>query len=75
MLKNWADRQRPPENGRARLLWEAAHISRNEIEMRVTILRPQLTTQFSSSSPEWSQRLFTWINENSIQFGIPARII
>ena len=41
MLKNWANRQRPPDNGRARLLWEAAQVSRNKIDLTVLFFRPQ----------------------------------
>ena len=73
MLKNWVNRQRPPDSGRARLLWEAARISRNKIDLSVILLHPQFKSY--SSSNDWSQTFFTWINENSIQFGIQARII
>jgi hypothetical protein len=73
MLKNWVNRQHPPDNGRARLLWEAAHISRNKIDLSVILFRPQFKSY--SSSNDWSQTFFTWINENSIQFGIQAHII
>jgi hypothetical protein len=75
MLKNWVNRQHPPDNGRARLLWEAAHISRNKIDPAVTLLRPQFKYISSSSSNDWPQTLFTWINENSIQLRIQPRII
>ena len=73
MFKNWVKRQRPPENGRARLLWEAAHIPHNKIDLSVILLRPQFKSY--SSSNDWPQTLFTWINENSLQLGIQARII
>lgn len=74
-LKNWANRQHPPENGRARLLWEAAHVSRNKIDLSVILPRPQFKSYTSSSSNDWSQTFFSWINENSIQLRIQARII
>jgi hypothetical protein len=73
MLKKWVNRQHPPDNGRARLLWEAAHISRNNIDLTVILFRPQFIS--SSSSNDWPPKFFSWINENSIQFGIQARII
>ena len=74
MLKNWANRQHPPDNGRARLLWEAAQVSRNKIDLTALFLRPQLKHYPSSHSNDWSQTLFAWINENSIQLRIQARI-
>jgi hypothetical protein len=74
MLKNWVNRQHSPDNGRARLLWEAAHISRNKIDLTATLLHPQFKTYPSSSSNDWPQTFFTWINENSIQFGIQAHL-
>ncbi len=74
MLKNWANRQQPPDNGRARLLWEAAHVSRSKFDLSVLFPRPQYKSYPSSYSNEWSHTLFTWINENSFQLGIQARI-
>jgi hypothetical protein len=75
MLKNWVNRLHPPDNGRARLLWEAAHISRNKIDLTVILFHPQFISYSSSSSNDWPPKFFSWINENSIQFGIQARII
>jgi hypothetical protein len=75
MLKNWMNRQSPPENGRARLLWEAAHSSRSKFDLTEILLHPQFRPYSPSSPPEWSQTLFTWINENSLQLRIQARVI
>jgi len=74
MLKSWANRQRPPENGRARLLWDAAHVSSTKIEMTVPFFRPQYRTYPSSMIDDWPQTLFSWINENSLQFRFQARL-
>ena len=74
LLKNWVNRQRPPENGRARLLWEAAHVSRSKIDLNALHLHPQYKSYPSSHSNDWPQTLFTWINENSFQFGIQTRL-
>ena len=49
MLKKWVNRQHPPDNGRARLLWEASHISPNKI-------RPYL-----NSVPSSGKTLFLFI--------------
>ena len=72
MLKNWANSQQPPDNGRARLLWEAAHVSRSKFDLSRTF--PALNTNPTSYSNEWPHTLFTWINENSFQLGIQTRI-
>jgi hypothetical protein len=74
LLKNWVYRQRPPDNGRARLLWEAAHVSRSKIDLTVLFFRPQYKSYPSSHSDDWPQTLFIWINENSFQFGIQTRL-
>jgi len=74
MLKSWVYRQRPPDNGRARLLWEAAHVSRSKIDLTVLLFHPQYKPYPSSQSNDWHQTLFTWINENSFQFGIQTRL-
>lgn len=75
MIKNWANRQRPPDNGRARLLWEAAHTSRNKIDLDTLLFRPEIQPYPSSYSSDWTQTLFTWINENSFQYGLQARLV
>jgi uncharacterized ferritin-like protein (DUF455 family) len=74
MLKNWANRQRPPENGRARLLWDVAHVSRNKIDLTVLFPRPQFKTYPYSHSNDWSQTLFAWVAENSLKYGVQARL-
>jgi hypothetical protein len=74
MLKNWVNRQHPPDNGRARLLWEAAHVSRSKIDLTVHLFRPQYKSYPSSQSNDWSQTLFAWINENSFQLGNQVRL-
>ncbi len=74
MLKNWATRQRPPENGRARLLWEAAHVSRSKIDLSVLLFKPQYKSYPSSNTNDWPQTLFNWINETSMEFGLQARL-
>jgi uncharacterized ferritin-like protein (DUF455 family) len=75
MVKNWVNRQRPPENGRARLLWEAAHISRNKIDLSVLLFRPQYKSYPSSAVNDWHQTLYAWINENSMNFGLQAHLV
>ncbi|HSB65293.1 MAG TPA: hypothetical protein VLD65_01870 [Anaerolineales bacterium] len=75
LLKNWANRHCPPENARARLLWEAAQTTRNKIDLNIPLLRPQGRSITPSYSSDWTQTLFTWINENSFQYGLRARLI
>lgn len=74
MLKNWANRQRPPDNGRARLLWEAAHVSRSKFDLVKILFQPQYKSYPSSQLNDWPQTLFTWVDNNSFQFGILARL-
>jgi hypothetical protein len=74
MLKYWVNRQRPPENGRARLLWDAARFSHNKIDLSVLFFRPQYKSYPSSAVNDWHQTLFAWINENSMQTGFQARL-
>jgi hypothetical protein len=74
MLKNWVNKQCPPENGRARLLWETAQVSRGKFDLSAFRLIPQNTSFSSSYSNDWPQTLFTWISENSFQLGIQARL-
>jgi hypothetical protein len=74
LLKNWADRYSPPENIKARLLIEAAHTPRNKIDLSLLLFRPQFKAYPSSYSIDWKQTLFTWVNENSFQCGIRARL-
>ena len=75
LLKNWANRQGAPENGRARLLWEAAHTTRNKIDLDILPFRSRIRSTPPSHSSDWTQTLFTWINENSFQYGLRARLI
>jgi hypothetical protein len=74
MIKNWVNRQHPPDNGRERLLWEAAHVSRNKIDLTVLLFRPQIKSYPFSNSNDISQTLTAWINENSFHLGIQARL-
>jgi len=75
MLKNWANRQSPPDNVRARLLWEVAHIPRNRFDDSIFLFHPQFRPYPTSYSSDWTQALFAWVNENSFQVGLKARLI
>jgi len=74
LLKNWANRQRPPENERARLIWEAAHVSHSNFELNLPVFRPQYKAYPSASINDWPQTLFSWINENSLQIRFQTRL-
>jgi len=75
LVKSWANRQSPPDNGRARLLYEVAHLPHNKIDLDLLLFRPQYKSYPTSSPSDWTQTLFTWINENSFQVGLKARLI
>lgn len=75
VLKSWVAQYRPPENGRARLLWEAARASQpKRAELFAFSLRPQQDFRTSRHSNEWTQTLFYWIVEHSSHAGIQARV-
>lgn len=75
LLKKWVNRYSPPDNGRARLLWEAAHTSSNKVDLDLFLYRPQYKSSPSSSSSDWTQTLFTWMNECSFQGSLKVRVI
>jgi hypothetical protein len=61
-LKNWGYAQRAPENGRARLLWTAAHRAlqkRLHFYTRSTPTR-EVERSFYTSGPDWSRQFFAW---------------
>ena len=74
MLKNWVNQHLPPNNGRAHLLWEATRVSRNKIDLTLLLFHPQYKSSPSSRTNGSMQTLFTWINENSLQYGLQARL-
>jgi len=75
LLKNWVNRHAPPDNGRARLLWEAARTSPNKVDLDLFLYRPQYKSYSSSPSSDWAQTLFTWMNECSFQGSLKVRLI
>lgn len=74
LLKNWINRQKPPDNGRARLIWEAARISRNNRRAASMLIHSNSKSYPSPYLNNWPQTLFTWIDENSFQFALQARL-
>ena len=76
MLKNWASRSKPPENGRARLLWEAAHAPQKKLVVSPNLFHPSITAESSAHRANgWSQTLFfTWVLEHSLETGMSLRV-
>ncbi len=74
LIKSWASRYNPPDNGRARLLWEASRPSHKRIDLRALISRPQVKPYPSFYSNDRVQTLFNWINENTFQYSLQARL-
>ncbi len=74
LIKNWAGHYTSPDNGRARLLWEASQVSHHKIGIIAHFFRPQYKPNPSAYSNDWTQTFFTWINENSFQYGLQARL-
>jgi len=75
LLKGWANRQAPPDNGRARLLWAASQASRNKIDLDTLLFRPQLRPHPAFSPRDWTQTLFAWVDENSLQYRFQVHLI
>ncbi len=74
-MKNWVNRYSPPVNGRSRLLLGAARAQRNKTERDGIVYRHQYNNYPTSYASDWAQQLFSWINENSFQVGLKARLI
>jgi hypothetical protein len=73
LLKGWVSQYHPPQNGRARLLWQASRQSRNQSQY--SLLRSgELKDNGAFHSNEWSHTLFRWIIENTEHNGIQARV-
>ncbi len=74
LIKGWAYRYTPPDNGRARLLWEASRPAHKRIDLIAIFSRSQLKPFPSYNSNDRVQALFTWINENTFQYSLQARL-
>lgn len=75
LLKGWVNQVQPPQNGRARLLWEVSHQSRgNSPLFRSQTSRTDFNEYACNQSNEWTQSLFRWITENTVHNGIQARV-
>jgi len=75
LIKNWANRYKPPDNGRARLLWVATCASHSKADPDAFVYRTQYNSYPFSYANEWAQQLFHWINQNSFQVSLKARLI
>lgn len=75
MLKKWATDSKPPENGRARLLWAAANASKRRPALSPFIIRIQADEQSIGRTKDWSQTVFfSWVFEHSLQSGMAVRL-
>jgi len=74
LLKNWTGQHHPPANARARMLWEAAHLSPAAPQFMPLIPGSQLYKHPALRSDDWSQSFFVWVNEHTFQSGLQARI-
>lgn len=76
-LKNWVAQNQPPENGRARLLWKAAHLTAersSKFDLTSLFPSPDYHNYHSLKDNEWSRTLFEWIFESSFHAGMQARV-
>ena len=75
MLKNWASASKPPEIGRARLLWAAAHAAKKKPVISPLVFQLQTNERSARRADDWSQTLFfSWVFEHSIQSGMAVRV-
>jgi hypothetical protein len=74
-MKNWAAHSKPPQNGRARLLWEAAQASKKKPIVSPAFLHNSIGEHPARTADVWSQTLFfSWVFEHSVQSGMPLRV-
>jgi hypothetical protein len=73
LLKGWVNQYTPPQNGRARLLWEASRQSRLQKQPSISHLVEYKECPAPQAN-EWSHTLFRWILENGQHTGIQARV-
>lgn len=75
LLKGWVKQVHPPQNSRARLLWEASHQSRGGKRVSLPRMdRRDLEEYALYHSNDWGRTLFNWIMENTAHNGIQARV-
>jgi hypothetical protein len=74
ILKNWAAEHKPPANGRAQLLSEAAIVHPRKLDLSFLIPRPQFNDYPIHTTNEWSQSLSSWFFAQSIHASVQARL-
>jgi hypothetical protein len=74
ILKNWVAEHQPPNDGRARLLAQAAVVQRKKRDWPFIIPRPQFNDYPLHSNNEWSQSLCSWFFAQSMNASVQARL-
>jgi hypothetical protein len=75
VLKNWVSHSKPPQDGRARLLWEAAQSSKKKSIGSPSFIQPTIGEHSANTANGWSQTLFfSWVFEHTIQSGMSVRV-
>jgi hypothetical protein len=75
LLKNWANRQGPPSDGRVRLLRAASRLSHYKANLNTLLFRPKVDLYPAPASSDWTRTLFTWVDENALQFRFQVHLI
>jgi hypothetical protein len=73
-LKNWVAEYKPPDDGRSKLLSQAAEVQKKKHDFRFLIPRTQFNEFPVHSTNEWSQSLFSFFFAQSIHASIQARL-
>lgn len=73
LLKGWVSQYHPPQNSRARLLWEASRQSHSQSQHSLSY-SGKFEDRSAPHLNEWSHTLFHWVMENTEHHGILIRV-
>jgi hypothetical protein len=74
ILKNWAAEYQPPDDGRAKLLSQAAVVQKRKRDLSFLIPRTQFNDYPIHSPNEWSQSLFSFFFAQSLHASVQGRL-
>jgi hypothetical protein len=74
VLKSWAGQPKPPGNGRARLIWEAARLKKQPSTRYEYIQHTPSAWRATRRADDWKCSLFHWVAEQSFHSGFPVRV-
>jgi hypothetical protein len=75
LMKNWVEQHKPPVNGRARLLSEAARAVPRDAKQPVLVPDHGIYPHHKLRADECAQALFVLVNETVFRSGLQLRVI